>query len=235
MSGIIKTLNEVSLADRAYEMIRAAILDGELKPNQRFSIEGMAASLGISRTPVREALKALQGDGMVRLLPHRGAMIETYAHDEIRHRYVLAAMLEGYAALLACQADKEGLAEALIANCDRLDALCATVDQDDAETVQKLMVLNREFHGLIHEASGSPTLLRLLAMLRQPNSYSLAYWKVASAREQSQGIHRQIANAFAAKDAEAARALVEKHLTDAFQRVLRHFIETGAAPKDALE
>jgi DNA-binding GntR family transcriptional regulator len=227
MHGQIEALKEVSLADRAYEMIRGAILEGVLKPNESFAIEDMAARLGISRTPVREALKALQGDGMVRLLPHRGAMVERYAHDEIRNRYVIAAMLGSYAAELACQAQPKELAAKLMANCEALEQCCKTVDAESLDEVRKLTELNWEFHSLIYEASGSQTLLRLLASLRQPTSYSLNYWKDADARTASVSIHRKIATAFRKRDAAKARALVHEHLMEAYERIMRHFTETS--------
>ena len=229
MQAPFSALKEVSLADQAYEMIRSAILESALKPNERFTIEEMAARLGISRTPVREALKALQGDGMIRLLPHRGAMVERYAHDEIHNRYVIAAMLEGYAAELAARADAAGLAAKLEANCDALERSCQTVDLSSDEDIRKLTELNREFHNLIREASGSQTLLRLLASLRQPTSYTMHYWQDADCRAISQTIHRKIAAAFRSGDPVAARALVEQHLLDADKRIMRHFTEAGDA------
>jgi DNA-binding GntR family transcriptional regulator len=229
MQAPFAALKEVSLADQAYEMIRGAILESVLKPNERFTIEEMAARLGISRTPVREALKALQGDGMIRLLPHRGAMVERYAHDEIHNRYIIAAMLEGYAAELAAHADAAGLADRLEANCAELDRLCQTVDASSEEDIRKLTELNREFHNLIRQASSSQTLLRLLASLRQPTSYTMHYWQDADCRAISQDIHRKIAAAFRSGDPAAARALVEQHLRDADARIMRHFTEVGDA------
>lgn len=226
MAAELKSLSSASLADQAEEAIRSAILNGTLKPEQRFSIEEIAAQLGISRTPVREALKALQMDGMVRLLPHRGAMVETYAHAEIRTRYLVKGMLEGYAAELAMQADHETLAQKLLANCDLLEERCAgKVESED--DVQELMRINAEFHGLIREASGSATLMRLLGSLRQPTPFTINYWLTETARAQSIAIHRKIAQAFIDGDAKAARALMEQHTSDAYDRVHRHFAEAN--------
>lgn len=233
MQAPFKALKDVSLADQVHELIRGAILEGALKPDERFTIEEMAARLGISRTPVREALKALQGDGMVHLLPHRGAMVAHYAHDEIHNRYVIAAMLEGYAAELAARNEPEALAAKLDANCAALEQSCNSVDGGSPDDVRKLTELNREFHNLIREASGSPTLLRLLASLRQPTSYTLHYWSDADCREVSMAIHRKIAAAFRNRDVAAARALVEQHLLDADKRIMRHFVEVGETPSDA--
>lgn len=224
MSGQIRTLNEVSLADQAYEMIRNAILEGELKPEERFTIEKMASQLGISRTPVREALKALENDGYLRLLPHRGAMVETYAFDEMGHRYHIAAMLEGYAAEQACMNRNDELLATLRRNCEKLDRLCEK-PSFSAQDVRKAHELNQEFHGAIREASGSQTLTRLMATLRQPTSYSMRYWGSNEGRAASVKIHREIFEAFERGDCLAARALAEKHLTDAFRDITVSFFE----------
>lgn len=236
MPNELTMLTDVSLADRAEEMIRSAILNGEMKPNQRFTIEDVAGRLGISRTPVREALKALQVDGLVRLLPHRGAMVETYAHGEIRNRYLIKALLEGFAAELAAQGDPQGLAARLEANCDALDRLCGALDPDapaDSD-VLALTRINAEFHDMIRQASGSKTLIRLLSSLRQPTAYTITYWKNPQARAASQLIHRRIAEAFRRGDPAAARALAEQHLTDAADRMMQHFDEIdGDAGEEA--
>jgi DNA-binding GntR family transcriptional regulator len=233
MHAQITALKEVSLSDQACEMIRGAILEGVLKPNERFTIEDMAARLGISRTPVREALKALQGDGLVRLLPHRGAVVERYAHDEIRNRYVIAAMLEGYAAELAAQAEPEELAVRLEANCNELECRCRTLDPDLLDEVRRLAELNYQFHIMIWEASGSPTLKRFLDSLRRPTSFTLNYWKAADGRAASLVIHRKIAAAFRDRDGVKARELLQQHLMEACERVQRHFVEANEAAATA--
>lgn len=229
MKAKMPALKDVSLADQAYEMLRSAVLDGVFQPSEKFTIEDVAARLGISRTPVREALKALQSDGLVRLLPHRGAMVEQYALDEIRNRYVITAMLEGYAAELACKADAAGLAVKLLANCKTLEEACEGLTEVTDEKATQLTRLNREFHQLIRDGSGSPTLVRLLETLRQPTHFALNYWKSPETRKASLRIHRRIAMAFAKGDPGAARLLLEEHLMEAFERILKKFAEAGEA------
>ena len=77
MSNNLSKLQSDSLADKARDMIRAAIFEGHIQPDERLTIEHIAAQLGISRTPVREALKALETDGIVKLLPNRGAIVQS--------------------------------------------------------------------------------------------------------------------------------------------------------------
>lgn len=219
MVSALQTLKEVSLADRAYGMIRTAILEGELKANERFTIEEIAARLGISRTPVREALKGLQGEGLIRLLPHKGAMVEPYVLSDVRHRYRITGMLEGYAAELACAEHAQKVAEQLEENCATVEQLIASTEVMGDEEVRRLVELNTEFHAVIREASGSKTLVRLLESLRQPSSYSMNYWKGKAGQQASMRIHRKIAEAFRKGDPDRARDLVQEHLMEACERI----------------
>jgi DNA-binding GntR family transcriptional regulator len=211
----LRAVHDVSLADQAKEAIRTAILDGTIKPEERITIEQIAAELGISRTPVREALKALEMDGLVRLLPHRGAVVEKFARAELGQRYAIRAMLEGYAAELACIADAAGIATQLECNCVDLERLAAVADVDDPEQVRPLGALNQEFHRIIREGSQSATLIRLLETLRNPFAFTLYYWGAVDRQRSSIAIHREITAAFRAGKPSLARRLVERHLLEA--------------------
>jgi GntR family transcriptional regulator of vanillate catabolism len=212
-------LESSSLADRARDKIRAAILEGKLKPGEKITIERIAEELGISRTPVREALKALETDSMVRLIPHRGAVVEPFAWQEIRHRYAIRAMLEGYAAELACEADDKTLIVALDRNRQRLNKALASLESKGKGKVHQLVELNQEFHSLVRNASGSPTLIRLIDSLRQPSSFSEFFWSVAEYREMSIRHHEEITSAFRDGDAKHARLLTEQHLLAAGEMI----------------
>src|SRR5437867_6791605 len=82
----------------ATELIRQAILDGRLEPGSRLKEEELARELGISRTPVREALLMLQAEGLVDAVPNRGAMVRVHTPEDLDDLYQLRALLEGYAA-----------------------------------------------------------------------------------------------------------------------------------------
>ena len=101
------SISNQSLADQARDLIRRAIFEGEIQPEERITIERIAADFGISRTPVREALKALETDGIVRIHPHRGAVVQRFEAKELYDRYTVRALLEGFAAELACRNDAE--------------------------------------------------------------------------------------------------------------------------------
>lgn len=209
------SISNLSLADQARDLIREAIFEGKIKPEERLTIERIAAELGISRTPVREALKALETDGIVRIQPHRGAIVQRFDEDELYDRYTVRALLEGYAGELACKADAQSIARDLEANCDQLQQAIATTPGDDLDAVRVLVELNAQFHDRILNASGSKTVLRMLETLRMPVAYRLYNWRVPARRKFSLDFHRRIAEAFRAKRPQQVRRLMEAHLLEA--------------------
>ena len=104
-SKVLGPISNQSLADQARDLIREAIFNGKIKPEERLTIERIAADIGISRTPVREALKALETDGILRIEPHRGAVVRRFDKDELYDFHTIRAQLEGYAGELACKRD----------------------------------------------------------------------------------------------------------------------------------
>ncbi len=136
-------------AQRPSEVIREAIIDGRLAPGQRLKEEELARELGISRTPVREALLILESEGLVESIPKRGATVRSYAVDDLDDLYQLRALLEGYAARRAADAHLARRTScACEESCDRFDRLRAEDDLLD------LVKENLFFHNVILEAAG---------------------------------------------------------------------------------
>lgn len=209
------SISSQSLADQARDLIREAIFEGKIKPEERLTIERIAAEFGISRTPVREALKALETDGIVRIQPHRGAIVQRFEVDELYDRYSVRALLEGFAGERACKADAKAIASDLEANCDQLEKAIATTPGDDLDAVRVLVEINSHFHDRILKAGGSTTVLRMLETLRMPVAYRLYIWRAPERRKISLDFHRRIAQAFRAKRPKEVRRLIEAHLLEA--------------------
>src|SRR5437868_9162498 len=123
----------------ATELIREAIVDGRLPPGQRLKEEELARELGISRTPVREALLILQAEGLVDAAPNRGAVVRSHDADDLEDLYQLRALLEGYAARRAATNIPEAAVTELWASCERFESLA----EGD---VQELVKENLLFH-----------------------------------------------------------------------------------------
>jgi DNA-binding GntR family transcriptional regulator len=203
----------------AIEVIRQAILDGRLEPGRRLKEEELARELGISRTPVREALLVLQAEGLVDATPNRGAMVRSHDADDLRDLYQLRALVEGYAARLAAGRISGAEVEQLWASCERFDALA------DAD-VRALVRENFVFHNAVLDAAGSA---RLASMVRKvietPLVYKSYIWYTTDQRRISGRYHRQITRALAVHDAERAELLMKEHVFEARDLLVAHVRE----------
>jgi DNA-binding GntR family transcriptional regulator len=184
------------------EHIRSMIFDGRLKPEQRVPQDAIAAELGVSRLPVREALIALEADGLVASEPHRGTFVVPIRSEDIADHYRIYGMAQGLAATGAVRRITEPVL-------DRLEHLheqmCASDDRD------LLHDLNWEFHALINKTGGSR---RTLSVLRQL-SHNLpreVYDLPAAASPQANRGHARIIAALRAGDAAEADRANREHV-----------------------
>src|SRR5215831_7791897 len=200
----------------ATELIREAILDGRLPPGQRLKEEELARELGISRTPVREALLVLQAEGLVDAAPNRGAVVRAHDAADLDDLYQLRALLEGYAARRA--AGRISLEEiaTLWTSCDRFDAI-------DGDDVRELVKENLLFHNAILDAAGS---VRAAGMVRKVIELPLVYksyiWYSPDQKRISAHYHRQISKALEAGDAERAELVMKEHVYEARDLLVAH-------------
>jgi DNA-binding GntR family transcriptional regulator len=194
----------------AAERIRAAILDGRLEPGRRLKEEELARELGISRTPVREALSVLQTEGLIDAPPNRGAVVRAYRPDDLGDLYQLRAVLEGFAARRAAtRVTAEDIAE-LEKSCDRFVRLRAV------EELEEIVAENMRFHAIILSAASSERLTQMARNVVQlPLVYRSFYWYSAEQKRISEHYHRQLTTALAAHDAERAEIVMKEHVLEA--------------------
>ena len=194
----------------ATELIREAIIDGRLEPGQRLKEEELARELGISRTPIREALLMLQAEGLVDAIPNRGALVRVHSAEDLEDLYQLRALLEGYAARRAGVRVTDEQLEALRASCDRFDAL------DSEHELRELVRENMVFHSTILDIAGST---RLAGMVRRVIELPLVYrsyiWYSPEQKRISGHYHRQIVNALSVRDPERAELIMKEHVFEA--------------------
>jgi DNA-binding GntR family transcriptional regulator len=207
----------------ATELIRQAILDGRLSPGARLKEEELAQQLGISRTPVREALLILQAEGLVEATPNRGATVRTHDADELDDLYQLRALLEGHAARLAALRATDQTIAALWASCERFAAVAG------GDEIREIVQENLFFHSAILEAAGSA---RLEAMVRKVIELPLVYksyiWYSPGQRQISVHYHRQITHALETRDAARAELVMNEHVFEARDLLVAHVRELEA-------
>jgi DNA-binding GntR family transcriptional regulator len=191
------------------EVIRQAIVDGGLAPGARLKEEELARELGMSRTPVREALLVLQAEGLVDAAPNRGATVRVHDAEDLDDLYQLRALLEGYAARKAASRATDDLVRRLWVSCDRFEH----VPEGD---VRALVKENLVFHNAILEAAGSA---RVAAMVRKVIELPLVYksyiWYSPEQRRISAHYHRQITKALESGDGERAELVMKEHVFEA--------------------
>jgi DNA-binding GntR family transcriptional regulator len=205
----------------ATELIRQAIIDGRLPPGRRLKEEELARELGISRTPVREALLMLHAEGLVDNAPNRGAAVRSHSVEDLDDLYQLRALLEGYSTRRAASRLSDDEIRELRESCERFNDLLDT-DADMSELVHE----NLHFHQTILDSAGSP---RLIAMVRQVIELPLVYrsyvWYSAEQQRISGHYHVQITRALEARDAERAELVMKEHVFEARDLLLAHWRE----------
>lgn len=208
----------------ATELIREAIVDGRLPPGRRLKEEELAGELGISRTPVREALLILQAEGLVDAAPNRGAVVRSHDASDLEDLYQLRALLEGYAARRAAANVSEAAVAGLAESCERFEGL---IDGD----VQELVKENLFFHNVILDAAGSRRVSELVRkVIELPLVYRSYIWYSVDQRRISAHYHRQITRALQARDGERAELVMKEHVFEARDVLVAQVRRREASP-----
>jgi DNA-binding GntR family transcriptional regulator len=229
-------IETTSLADEIAFRLEAAILAHELPPGAKLGQEELCQRFGVSRTPVREALRKLQAQRLVVLVPNKGATVRLPTRTEVEEIYDLRAELESYAAELACrnaapETDAE-LARTAEAVRTRRGGRRGRPISDSGFNLELAGAI-RDFHQVIYEAAGNQ---RLAAMLRElfatfPGNYCSHGMTLPAEGEQLHvEDHHEIREAIRRRDPATARRLMKEHVLRAKHLLLRHFDEQGLWP-----
>lgn len=212
-------------ADRAYTALRGGILDGRYGSGERLGEIEVAGELGLSRTPVREALRRLGSEGLVEVQPHRGARVRAWSTQDLDETYELRALLEGLAARRAATRIS---AEAL----DELDELATSMRAAEQRTpgdFDELAALNGRFHRIIVTAAGSAQLDATLAGLVQLPLVMRTYQRYTpAALARSHAHHRELIDALRAGDGAWAESVMRSHVLAARSVLLDSHREDGS-------
>jgi DNA-binding GntR family transcriptional regulator len=201
----------------ATQLIRDAIIEGRLQPGQRLKEEELARELGISRTPVREALLMLQAEDLVVASPNRGATVRVHDANDLHDLYELRALLEGYATRRAAERISKPEVNLLRLSCSRFDDL--NPDEDLRGVVRE----NLFFHNTILQVAASERLTALVRkVIELPLVYNSYRWYSGDQMRISAHYHRQIVKALADGDADRAELIMKEHLFEARDLLVAH-------------
>jgi len=199
--------------DVVLDEIRGAILTRRLSPGQALVESELARVLGVSKTPVREALKILALSGLVTFVPYKGASVRSVDEEFIRSVYEIRLLLEPAAVGMAVQSG-QGFDDtaAILA-----DAHTAAKAGDRA----RLSLLNRQFHGSLYAHCGNPILIDVLENMRDRAALiGVASWEISPTWEAEWEEHQTVLLAAQAGDAEGTTTLLRSHIQGFLDRTL---------------
>ena len=200
-------------SNRAYDTIRALILSGELSSGEQLSEESLAERCGVSRTPVRDALRRLEAELLVRRNESQRSFVADWSLGDVADAFELRAMMEGYAARRAAERMDERTMKRLRA-CN--SAIYEAI-RDGKPDVATFLEHNRAFHEIILQAADSRRLSSLLgALIEQPVVWRTAQHYGKEAFNRSYSEHEDLLSAFARRDGAWAEAVMAGHIRRAF-------------------
>ena len=196
-------------ADLAYEMVRDGIIGGTHLGGTRLREEDLAALLGVSRTPVREALRRLHAEGLVEVTPNRGAVVARWNAEDLDEIFELRALMEGYGAGRAACRIEEGELPELDGLCDSMElASCTSVPDYD-----RITELNLEFHQRVHAAARSRRLVAtLVGLVQVPLVHHTFHRYLPEELARSMAHHRELVAALRAANSSWAEVVMRAHV-----------------------
>ena len=214
--------SEQPLREVVASQLRSMILGGELKPGQRLVEGQLAERLGVSRNPVREAMRSLEATGLIEVVPRRGAHVCAIDKCEVHHIQRIRTLVEGYAVeQAALRQDPDSVGRIL--RC--LEDGRAATERGDAVTAA---IHHRDFHIAVEEAAGIPFLRQVLDPLRQQTE--LVFSVVTDSRgDITWEEHQAIYDAVASGNAECAKELIRQHIVNALESFEQALESTAVA------
>ncbi|MEU9286115.1 GntR family transcriptional regulator [Streptomyces sp. NPDC048275] len=203
------------LVDDIAARIRARIMNGELAIGKPLRQAALAAEFGVSRTPVREALRQLQNGGLIEMQPHRGAVVRVPAPWEVRQAYEVRAELEGLAARRAASRITERQLAALREHNAVLREAAERAAGEESAGSPATTAANDCFHTVVCEAADNPWLSRMIGRINESfprNVSSLALAHDERHRQHNIREHEAIIDALTARDADRADEVMRDHV-----------------------
>lgn len=199
----------------AYAKLRELICSGELTQGQRLDERALAKALGVSRTPVREAVTRLVSDGLIEHRPYQGNFVRTFSVDQVAGLYDVRGALE----VLAIREAVQRLTDETVGTVrSALDAACEALEADDLDAFAEA---DRRFHKVIAESSGNGTLILLLANLEaQIQLVRGVANQIPNLVERTTLERQQILEALESRDVDRAGELMAAHIEDVKQTTI---------------
>ena len=210
------------LREVVFETIREAIISGDLKPGERLMEVQLAEELGVSRTPVREAIRKLELEGFLIMLPRKGAYVAEISLKDIIDVFEIRAALDSLAAGLAA----ERITDEELEDLER--SLLSVVESADQNDLDGIVDTDTSFHDIIYKASRNERLIQIINNLREQiqrfRTTSLAFpGRMQIAVDE----HRKIVEAISERNVSLAQSLAQEHIESAENIMLEALKNSG--------
>lgn len=205
------------LRDVVFKTLREAILTGELEPGERLMEIKLADKLGVSRTPIREAIRKLEIEGLVNMTPRKGAVVAEISEEDLQNVLEVRRVLEKLAVELACNKIKPQEIAELKSN---LKAFTTAISKNNPTEIAKIDV---EFHDIIYKATHNGRLIQILSNIReQMYRYRLEYIKDQDTRHTVVRDHENLINAISGKNIEEAKKIMISHIDHQEKTIMKN-------------
>ena len=209
------------LRETVCEALREAIRNGVLEPGERLMEVQLADELGISRTPVREAIRKLEQEGYVIMMPRRGTYVSSVSVSDVKEIFEIRSALESLSTELA----------ALRIEPDELEQLRTLLTEIEGhierKDIDKIVETDIKFHGLLYQVSRNERLVAIISNLKEQLArYRTLSMSYPGRLKETLEEHRAMVEAIAAGDAEAAREAAERHMEQAEETLLKAMRKT---------
>jgi len=197
------------LGNIVYESLKESILNGSLKPGEKLMESRIAEDLGVSRTPVREAIRKLEKEKYVKMIPRKGAYVEDLTMEDILEVLEIRIVLEGLASKLAARNISDEMKDRIQKNIESFDNASSELDR------KELISLDEKFHHIIYQSSGNKKLNEIVRELQdQFQRFRLSYFNELSSYMKLANSHNKLYQAIIDGDEEAAEKYAKEHIEE---------------------
>ena len=216
----VQTREYSPIREEVFAMLRQAILTGKLQPGDRLVERELAEQLGVSRTPVREALRKLELENLVTHIPRKGVVVSEISRKDVIEIFDIRASLEGLAASLAAQ-------KATVEDMQELEALLKQMETAaGSKDIENLNEIHDQFHKMLCNLADSPRLVGMINSLSDYiNRFTKAGYSIPGRSDAAMQEHQDLLESLEARDAVRAEALAGDHVMNSKAVVLKQYEE----------
>lgn len=218
-------LNYIDLTEQTYRVLKEKILQGELQPGAQISVPNTAVALGVSRTPVNDALKRLANDGLVEIVPRQGTFVTELTARDVAEIFDMRLMIELYAAETVFQI---GTVEQMLAAFKApMSGMQQALAGDDFGDHEAFSINDQEFHTALVKATGNNRLIRTYTQLHANTQGARIHYLASGDAQATQQEHQAIVAAFHDGDLAVAKHALHTHITRVKNKILEVLEQRG--------